>query len=430
MLQTGAALALIWAGSSLARRWPLSGPLATVLVIAALLLLLLRHRLMQPATDREPVAHNTAGNTLDASANRVAVTPTTSAAPPADAVGPVLLRLSEALPGPALLVRRTSQDAPWQLAYLNSPARQQAGVSWSGAPTLASWLPQIADWPHQAMLQALERPHDQADTGAEPAQRPVHVLPVDLLSAILWLPALPTVTATTTPIPIPAALAVAHEHDSVIYTVSHDLRAPIRVIEGFARIVREDYGAGLDRIGNDHLERILGAAARMNSMIDTILALARLSSQPITRQSVNLTLMARQVLDELQRQAPERTLQAQIAPDLTAQGDPVLLRMVLDNLLGNAWKYTARRSHACIEFSSAPGPGGRLVYTVRDNGAGFDMRFAKRLFQPFQRLHSASEFVGSGVGLASVKRIVERHGGTIEAEAEVDKGATLRFTLG
>ncbi|MEY8878358.1 MAG: ATP-binding protein [Leptothrix sp. (in: b-proteobacteria)] len=418
VLQTGAALALIWAGSSLARHWPLSGPLATGLVITALLLMLLQHRLLQPAAAAGSVMHDTA--TMPASHG--AAPPAPGAAAPGDAVGPVLLRLSEALPGPALLVRRTSQDAPWQLAYLNSPARQQARISWSGAPTLTSWLPQIADWPHQAMLQALERPQDQADSSADLAQRPVHVLPVDLLRAILWLPALPMT--------VPAALAAAHEHDSVIYTVSHDLRAPIRVIEGFTRIVREDYGAGLDRIGNDHLERILGAAARMNSMIDTILALARLSSQPITRQPVNLTLMARQVLDELQRQAPERLMDAQVAPGLTAQGDPVLLRMVLDNLLGNAWKYTARCASARIEFGSTPGPDGRPVYLVRDNGAGFDMRFAKRLFQPFQRLHSASEFTGSGVGLASVRRIIERHGGTIQAEAEVDKGAAFRFTLG
>jgi signal transduction histidine kinase len=425
VLHTGAALALIWAGSSLAGHWPLSAPLAIGLVITALLLLLLRHHLVQPASVADHVTHSTASPALDDSASRVTAAPASAAAPaaaPVDAVGPVLLRLSEALPGPALLVRRTSQDAPWQLAYLNSAARQQVRVSWSGAPALASWLPQIADWPHQAMLQALERPPDQTDSGADLAHRPVHVLPVDLLGAILWLPALPMAA--------PAALAAAHEHDSVIYTVSHDLRAPIRVIEGFARIVREDYGAGLDRIGNDHLERILGAAARMNSMIDTILALARLSSQPITRQPVNLTLMARQVLDELQRQAPERVMDARVAPDLTAQGDPVLLRMVLDNLLGNAWKYTARCASARIEFGSTPGPDGRTVYQVRDNGAGFDMRFAKRLFQPFQRLHSASEFAGSGVGLASVKRIIERHGGTLQAEAEVDKGATFRFTLG
>jgi signal transduction histidine kinase len=226
-----------------------------------------------------------------------------------------------------------------------------------------------------------------------------------------------------------AAQADMAETESFAYTVSHDLRAPIRVIEGFTRIVREDYGQVLDRIGNDHLDRVLGAAARMNSMIDAMLALARLSSQPLARQRVDLSRAAQYVLDDLQKHTPQRRVETRVMPGLEVEGDPTLLRLVLENLLGNAFKYSSRRDIAHIEFGAEPKNGTR-VYYVSDDGAGFDMRFADRLFGAFQRLHSASEFQGTGVGLASVRRIVRRHGGEIWAEAEVDKGATFYFTLG
>ncbi len=212
------------------------------------------------------------------------------------------------------------------------------------------------------------------------------------------------------------------------YTVSHDLRAPIRVVEGFTRILKEDYGHLLDRVGNDHLERVLGAAARMNSMIDALLALSRLGAQPLARQSVNLSQLAAYVIEDLRRQSPERRAEVILAPDLQAAGDPTLLRVVLENLLGNAWKYSAQRSIATIEFSRTAHEG-RSAYCVADNGAGFDMRFADRLFGVFQRLHSSSDFPGTGVGLASVRRIVQRHGGEIWAEAEPDRGARFYFTL-
>ena len=211
--------------------------------------------------------------------------------------------------------------------------------------------------------------------------------------------------------------------------LSHDLRAPIRVVEGFTRIVKEDYGAQFDRVGNDHLDRVLGAAARMNLMIDALMTLARLSSQPLVRQPVNLSQLAGWVVDDLRRGAPERASDIDIAPDLTVQGDPTLLRQVLENLLGNAWKYSARRERAHISFRRTT-TDARTVYEVRDNGAGFDMRSAERLFGLFQRLHSASDFPGHGVGLASVRRIVRRHGGDIWAEAEPGRGAAFFFTLG
>lgn len=222
--------------------------------------------------------------------------------------------------------------------------------------------------------------------------------------------------------------ALAAEHAAFSYSVSHDLRAPIRVVEGFARILKEDYGRALDRIGNDHLDRVLSAAARMNSMIDAMLSLSRLSTQPLQRQPVNLSQLAGFIADDLRRQSPERQVRVHIAPDLLVQGDPTLLRMVLDNLLGNAWKYTARAAEPQIWFGRDADREGN-AFVVRDNGAGFDMRFADRLFGVFQRLHSANDFPGTGVGLATVRRIVRRHGGEIWAEAEVDRGASFHFTL-
>lgn len=216
--------------------------------------------------------------------------------------------------------------------------------------------------------------------------------------------------------------------ESFNYTVSHDLRAPVRVVDGFARILKEDYGKQLDRIGNDHLDRVMGAAARMNNMIDALLSLAQLSSQPLTRQPVNLSQLALYVLDDLQRNAPERQVDVHVMPAMQVRGDPTLLRVVLENLLGNAWKYSAKSERARIRFEYGT-HAGRNAYLVSDNGAGFDMRYADRLFGVFQRLHSASEFQGTGVGLASVRRIVRRHGGEIWAESAPGQGASFYFTL-
>jgi light-regulated signal transduction histidine kinase (bacteriophytochrome) len=224
------------------------------------------------------------------------------------------------------------------------------------------------------------------------------------------------------------------EQASFSYTVSHDLRAPIRVVEGFTKIVKEDYGRVMDRIGNDHLDRVLAAAARMNSMIDALLALSQLSTQPLAQQPVNLSQLANFVADDLRRQSPERAVTLQIEPGLLAHGDPTLLRMVLENLIGNAWKYTGKCAQPMVVFERGePAPhsatGQVHTFTVRDNGAGFDMRFSDRLFGVFQRLHSVNDFPGTGVGLASVRRIVRRHGGEIWADAEVDKGAAFHFSL-
>lgn len=221
---------------------------------------------------------------------------------------------------------------------------------------------------------------------------------------------------------------MAKELESFSYTVSHDLRAPLRVVEGFARILVEDYGRLLDKMAHDHLQRIIQAAARMNSMINALLDLSRLSSQPIVREPLSLSRMAEEVIEELRAGSPGREIDPIIAPDVVTEGDRTLLRIVLDNLIGNAWKYTGRARVAEIEFG-VRAQAGMPVYFVRDNGAGFDMRFADRLFGVFQRLHSAADFPGTGVGLATVQRIIRRHGGRIWAESEPGHGSTFYFTL-
>jgi signal transduction histidine kinase len=223
--------------------------------------------------------------------------------------------------------------------------------------------------------------------------------------------------------PVPSALEDA-EFGTL---VSHDLRAPIRVVEGFTRIVKEDHGAVIGRVGVDHLDRVLGAATRMNHMIDALLALSRLSAQPLAMAPVDLSQLAGYVVEDLRRLSPERRVEVEIEPGLTVSGDPTLLRMVLENLLGNAWKYTGNTEVARIAFLRHPKE--PSTFTVRDNGAGFDMRFADRLFGAFQRLHSASEFPGTGIGLASVRRIVHRHGGEIRAEGVPERGASFHFSL-
>ncbi|MES3014358.1 MAG: ATP-binding protein [Pseudomonadota bacterium] len=238
------------------------------------------------------------------------------------------------------------------------------------------------------------------------------------------------VALATTPLPepvTPAAPTPASDHESFSFTVSHDLRAPIRVVEGFTRIVKEDYGRLLDRVGNDHLDRVLGAAARMNNMIDALLSLSKLSSEPLAHQPVNLSQLAGYVADDLRRQWPDRNVTLAIDPGMQVQGDPTLLRVVIENLLGNAWKYTGKAAQADIGFGRHPQDAD--TFTVHDNGAGFDMRFSDRLFGVFQRLHSANDFPGTGIGLASVRRIVRRHGGEIWGEAEVNRGARFHFSL-
>ncbi len=212
------------------------------------------------------------------------------------------------------------------------------------------------------------------------------------------------------------------------YSVSHDLRAPLRSIDGFSQVLMEDYGAQLDEAGRDSLRRVRAATQRMGTLIDDLLKLARVTRAEMRTEVVDLGVMARDIAAELQRTTPERQVEFAIAQGLEARGDARLLRVALENLLGNSWKYTAKQPKPKIEFGSIEENGGR-AFLVRDNGAGFDMQYADKLFGVFQRLHSVSEFEGTGVGLATVRRIIVRHGGRIWAEGAVDQGATFYFTL-
>lgn len=223
-----------------------------------------------------------------------------------------------------------------------------------------------------------------------------------------------------------AALA---ELESFSYSVAHDLRAPLRGLDGFSRILSDEYGDRLDETGRDYLRRIGAASRRLDRLIDNLLKLSRISQSRMERVPVNLSGMAREVAIALQAAQPERKADFVIERHLRAVGDPVLLRALLENLLGNAWKYSSRKARTRIEFGSRPLAGGETAFFVRDNGDGFDMAQAGKLFAPFQRLHAADEFAGTGVGLASVARTVARHGGRVWAEAVRGEGATFYFTL-
>jgi PAS domain S-box-containing protein len=217
------------------------------------------------------------------------------------------------------------------------------------------------------------------------------------------------------------------ELEAFSYSVAHDLRAPLRTINGFSSAVLEDWGHRLDGDGRDYLRRIVAGAERMGHLIDALLTLARVSRTELLRESVDLTRLARSVFAHLRAAQPEREVDFVVEDGLAVRGDPHLLRVLLENLLGNAWKFSSRRDLTRIEFGCVHDDDD--VYYVRDNGAGFDMRYVNKLFTPFQRLHATSEFAGTGIGLATVQRIVRRHGGRIWAEAAVDQGSTFHFTL-
>ncbi len=222
--------------------------------------------------------------------------------------------------------------------------------------------------------------------------------------------------------------AANRELESFAYSISHDLRAPLRSIDGFSHLLAEEYAAKLDDKGQGYLERVRRAAQRMGKLIDDILELSRVTRQSMHRASVDLTRLSREVLDELAHSDGERKLQLEIAEGLRATGDPQLLRVLVQNLLENAWKYTSRKPLARIEVGCEHASNEK-VYYVSDNGVGFDMIYADRLFVPFQRLHKPEDFEGTGIGLATVARIVHRHGGKVWAESAPGVGTTVRFTL-
>jgi PAS domain S-box-containing protein len=226
-----------------------------------------------------------------------------------------------------------------------------------------------------------------------------------------------------------AQLEAANEElEAFSYSVAHDFRAPLRAIEGFSRILLDEYPDRLDDPGKDYLERVGAAAKRLGQLIGDLLNLSRLTRSEMRQGTVDLSALAEAVAAELRQREPQRRVEFVIAPEVVAYGDARLLRFAMDNLLGNAWKYTGTREEARIEFGAAP-VDGQTAYFVRDNGAGFEMAYVEKLFRPFQRLHTEREFPGTGIGLASVKRVVGRHGGRVWAEGAVDQGATFYFTL-
>ncbi len=219
------------------------------------------------------------------------------------------------------------------------------------------------------------------------------------------------------------------ELESFTTSVAHDLRAPLRSVAGFGQMLQEDYGESLPPAGRDYLRRMLLASDRMTSMIDGLLELSRLSRKEPRRSRVNLSALAAEILVRLQEVEPERRVQLSIQAGIEADCDPSLIVVVLENLLGNAWKYTARATRAEIAFGGRDSDAGESVFFVRDNGVGFDMRYVSKLFTAFQRLHSADEFPGTGIGLSTARKVIQRHGGRIWGESRPGDGAVFCFTL-
>lgn len=221
--------------------------------------------------------------------------------------------------------------------------------------------------------------------------------------------------------------ATNKELEAFCYSVSHDLRAPLRSVRGFTEVLLERYGPQLDARGQDFLRRTCQSSHQMDKLIEDLLKLSRVGRSELHCRSVNLSEVVFEIISDLRKTEPDRTVEVIVAPQLKAYGDERLLRVALDNLLSNAWKFTGRTPKALIEFGLADQP--EPAFFVRDNGAGFDMAYASRLFGVFQRLHAASEYPGTGVGLATVQRIINRHGGRAWAEGKPNEGATFYFTL-
>jgi PAS domain S-box-containing protein len=228
--------------------------------------------------------------------------------------------------------------------------------------------------------------------------------------------------------------AANKELEAFAYSVSHDLRAPLRGIDGWTHALAEDYGDKLDATGREFLAQVCAEAQRMGQLIDDLLELSRVTRSEMRREPVDLSALAGEVVAKLRQYEPQRQIEIAIAPDLTAMGDSRLLRQVFENLFGNAWKFTGKKPGAKIEFGKAANYqpstiNSQPAFFIRDNGAGFDMAYSKKLFAPFQRLHRMNEFPGTGIGLATVQRIIHRHGGQVRAEAVREQGATFYFTL-
>lgn len=224
--------------------------------------------------------------------------------------------------------------------------------------------------------------------------------------------------------------AINRELESFSYSVSHDLRAPLRAMDGFSQALLEDYGDQLDQAGQNYLQRIRTAAQNMGELIDQLLMLSRLTRAEMHPGEVNLTEIAEKIVASLREQEPDHRVEFVVRPNMVGFADARLMEVALANLLGNAWKFSSKSSSPRIEFGVESDTEWEPVYFIRDNGAGFNQDYADNLFKPFQRLHGAHEFSGSGIGLATVQRVITRHGGKIWAEGKPDMGATFYFTLG
>jgi light-regulated signal transduction histidine kinase (bacteriophytochrome) len=218
------------------------------------------------------------------------------------------------------------------------------------------------------------------------------------------------------------------ELEAFSYSVSHDLRAPLRGMDGFSKALLDEYADKLDDVGKGYLARVRAAAKNMGTLIDDLLNLSRIGRFKLEIAKVDLSRLAERIAAELKKEAPGREAEFLIQPNLSARADARLLEIALQNMLGNAWKFTSKNPSAKIEFGSVRSEG-RDAYFVRDNGVGFDQRYYDKLFNPFQRLHSEKDYPGTGIGLVTVKRIIERHGGRVRGESEASKGATFYFTL-
>jgi light-regulated signal transduction histidine kinase (bacteriophytochrome) len=217
------------------------------------------------------------------------------------------------------------------------------------------------------------------------------------------------------------------ELEAFSYSVSHDLRGPLRRINGFVQILMADYAGKLDAEGQDYLRRLCQSTQRMGQVIDDLLLLSRISRAELNHDRIDFSSIARGVLEELKEKDPQRQVTLSIEDHLVIEADGRLMRVVFDNLLGNAWKFTSKVAEPRIEFGAEQQDG--TIFFVRDNGAGFDMSYSDKLFRPFERLHSESDFPGTGIGLATVHRIIDRHGGRVWAESAVGKGATFYFSI-
>lgn len=223
--------------------------------------------------------------------------------------------------------------------------------------------------------------------------------------------------------------AVNKELEAFSYSVAHDLRAPLRAIDGYSLAILDDYGQELPGGAQEDLARVRGASQRMSTLIDELLGLSRLTRRELVRASVDLSVLAREIADELRLRDGQRAVEIDIQEGLEVNGDPELLRLVLQNLLENAWKFTANTKEAHVELARIGGENGHATFAVHDNGVGFDMRYAEKLFRPFERLHRQEEYAGTGVGLTTVARVLNRHGGKIWAQGTPGKGATFFFDL-